>query len=1143
MGERRDLTAEQLLVHAGWLRGLALRIVRDGDVADDLVQETWVAALRRAPATDEPVRPWLAKVLLNALRMRARGEGRRTAREQATLLLADEVPTPDVLVARAEAQRTLVDLVLRLDEPYRSTVLLHFCEGVALADIARAHHLPASTVRWRLKAALGQLRAWLDAEPGGRKAWALLACPEGVLVANKTSKLAAVLIGLALLASGVVFVLVRERAERAGAVPAAGAAIERRADASPSASAAGEGELGARASTGEAPPAWLAQPGAARRRIAGRVTFHGAPVAGATVELASLASESGLVAAPRRVTGADGTFDLGPRLAMAWSVRATAPGRAGAAVDVDLRDPRAQPDRLELALGTCDTAMVGTVRDASGGPIAGARITSITPDVAFGFAVETDARGAYELCVEPRWPGMVGVEVSAAGYGAIIVNSLVLGRTTVDVALVPEAVIAGRVVRDDTGEPVALAHVFVRPVAAGPEGTAARGAFTDDDGRFRLDGVAPGRRVVVARAAGLAPAWPEIAVVVEAGQTSREVELRLVAGATVRGLVRADGRPIAGARVGLVTADGAAAGWGAISQADGTFVLDAVPRGELRFIAIPYEVVAPTRIRVDRAAHDVVVEVEPRGALVGRVTRRGRPVAGAHLDLDGPNAMEVGIVRTRPDGTFEARGLRPGPWLVFASSEREGAFGRAPRTIQLARGATEQLEIDLIHGAAIAGTVVDQRGAPVAGVTVGFQHASTDDGGFAITAPDGTFRATTMTGGGAYRPSVRAGRLESAPLRPAHGREHPPVLLADSDAEVTGVVLAVQLDRLAIAGHVVDATGAPVADARVTAVLVAPGEEPRFSRWAQHDTVITDVDGRFSLTDLAAGTYAVRASASAGSEVTLTVPAGRTGLALVLPAPGAIEGTLVGFATTPAVTATRAGTAVPATTTGTSFSLRELAPGRYAITARTATEVASAELDVAPSRVSRVTLTSSGTTRITGRVREHRTGAPVEGMTCHAVPRLVADPDGPPPPGGARTDPSGVFVIPAAPSGDIVITCDGLRRLYSNGLRVVRADPTSPLEIDVAVVAWLPGATYTLAGFGAELDRRSLVPRLINVNPSGPAAAAGLRTGDTILAVDGTPVTHLSWMGASILIANRPPNSRVTLTVSRASTFTTTLTL
>src|SRR5262245_14736334 len=105
-----DRSAEELLAHAGWLRSLALRLVRDEDVADDLVQETWIATMRRAPERSESAKSWLAKVMLNRLRMRARSEGRRTAREQATLLTGDDVPAQDVLVARAELQRTLVEL-------------------------------------------------------------------------------------------------------------------------------------------------------------------------------------------------------------------------------------------------------------------------------------------------------------------------------------------------------------------------------------------------------------------------------------------------------------------------------------------------------------------------------------------------------------------------------------------------------------------------------------------------------------------------------------------------------------------------------------------------------------------------------------------------------------------------------------------------------------------------------------------------------------------------------------------------------------------------------------------------------------------------------------------------------------------------
>ena len=94
-----DRTAEELLVHAGWLRALALRLVRDGDDADDLVQDTWVATMRHVPERSDSAKSWLAKVMLNRLRMRARSDGRRISREQATLLIDDrDVPPQDALI-------------------------------------------------------------------------------------------------------------------------------------------------------------------------------------------------------------------------------------------------------------------------------------------------------------------------------------------------------------------------------------------------------------------------------------------------------------------------------------------------------------------------------------------------------------------------------------------------------------------------------------------------------------------------------------------------------------------------------------------------------------------------------------------------------------------------------------------------------------------------------------------------------------------------------------------------------------------------------------------------------------------------------------------------------------------------------------
>src|SRR5690606_23864875 len=47
------------------LRRLARALTADDATADDLVQDTWVAALRNPPGEDRPVRPWLSTVMRN----------------------------------------------------------------------------------------------------------------------------------------------------------------------------------------------------------------------------------------------------------------------------------------------------------------------------------------------------------------------------------------------------------------------------------------------------------------------------------------------------------------------------------------------------------------------------------------------------------------------------------------------------------------------------------------------------------------------------------------------------------------------------------------------------------------------------------------------------------------------------------------------------------------------------------------------------------------------------------------------------------------------------------------------------------------------------------------------------------------------
>jgi uncharacterized GH25 family protein len=550
--------------------------------------------------------------------------------------------------------------------------------------------------------------------------------------------------------------------------------------------------------------------------------------------------------------------------------------------------------------------------------------------------------------------------------------------------------------------------------------------------------------------------------------------------------------------------------------------------------------VKPATFRVMQGTHEgITIEVDSRGTIIGHVVRANRPVPGASIDIRGPNDGELDEVRADSNGRFEVHGLSAGPWTLFASDGRQGAFGRAPETVQLARGQTAEVTIDLAFAASISGRVVDQHGNPVPGVTVILQNTKTDDAGITATAADGTFRATTMTGGGQYRPVVRRGLPSNAHLRPASGTELPLVTLVDGNAAVSGVVLAVQLDRLSLSGKVVDSGGAPVPDARVLAELVEGNRPPRFASGFQHPADTSDMDGSFSIDDLLTGSYALRARSPAGVEATLTARAGQADVTLVLPTPGAIDVTTLGFKTTPQVSAVRSdvvGAEAPTfgVAQGATFTFRNVSPGSYLLSARNAAEAATTVVQVTAGRTSRATLTSGGSGVIAGRVRELRSGNPVEGMTCRVLPRQGIDAVPAPPGEGVRTDAHGAFLISTAPAGQISIWCDGLWRNYSNGLRLITLQPSQRVDVGVPVVAWSVEPGTTLGGLGAELDPRVLVPRLVAVAPRGPAAVAGFQDGDIIVAVEGASVTELSPRGVWTLIVNRAPGSRVKLGATRA---------
>ena len=166
--------ADEFAEHGRFVRNLAWRLLHDEDAAEEVVQETMLAVVKAKPARDRSLKPWLATVARNVIRRRFRGQGRRRKREEAAAK-PEALPATVDMLARAEMLREVVDAVLSLEEPNKSTVLLRYYEDLPPREIAKRQGVGVETVRGRLKRAAKQLRRRLDARhPEGRAGWAPL---------------------------------------------------------------------------------------------------------------------------------------------------------------------------------------------------------------------------------------------------------------------------------------------------------------------------------------------------------------------------------------------------------------------------------------------------------------------------------------------------------------------------------------------------------------------------------------------------------------------------------------------------------------------------------------------------------------------------------------------------------------------------------------------------------------------------------------------------------------------------------------------------------------------------------------------------------------------------------------------------------
>jgi len=144
------------------LRRYARALTRDADIADDLVQDTLVRALRSEHLFQgDEIRSWLYTILTNLNRNRLRSLARRPV-----LSPIEDNDAPDLAGPEAggrDIERALATLV----EEQRTALLLVVLEGLSYRDVAEVQGVPIGTVMSRLARARVQIKTYLD---GGRPA-------------------------------------------------------------------------------------------------------------------------------------------------------------------------------------------------------------------------------------------------------------------------------------------------------------------------------------------------------------------------------------------------------------------------------------------------------------------------------------------------------------------------------------------------------------------------------------------------------------------------------------------------------------------------------------------------------------------------------------------------------------------------------------------------------------------------------------------------------------------------------------------------------------------------------------------------------------------------------------------------------------
>ena len=154
--------------HARYLYGIAHSLTRNPADAEDLVQETWIGAIRSTFRGEASVRTWLVSILVRQVATLRRSKRRSkwrlvlpwfSGRDAESDSSPEAEPAVPPATSGSEARMDLSRMLETLSPEHREVIVLRELEGLSYEEMAVTLGVPRGTVESRLHRAREQLRS------------------------------------------------------------------------------------------------------------------------------------------------------------------------------------------------------------------------------------------------------------------------------------------------------------------------------------------------------------------------------------------------------------------------------------------------------------------------------------------------------------------------------------------------------------------------------------------------------------------------------------------------------------------------------------------------------------------------------------------------------------------------------------------------------------------------------------------------------------------------------------------------------------------------------------------------------------------------------------------------------------------------